>query len=55
MSHTQNTAALELNVFFTGIHRLLATSKGRSLFPSADHFQGQLRTPQSLYLLLVIP
>jgi hypothetical protein len=42
-------------VFFTGIHRLLVTSKGRSLFPRANHFQGQLQTPQSLYLLLVIP
>jgi len=42
-------------VFFTGIHLLLVTSKGRSLFPRANHFQGQLQTPQSLYLLLVIP
>ena len=55
MSHAQNTTALELNVFLTGIHRLPITSKGRSLFLSADHFQGQLQTPQSLSLLRIIP
>jgi hypothetical protein len=37
-----------LNVFLTGIHRLLFTNKGQSAFFSASHFQGQLQTPQSL-------
>jgi hypothetical protein len=55
MSHAQNTTALELNAFLTGIHRLLVTSKGQSLFPSAYHFQGQMQTPQSLTPLRITP
>ena len=47
-SHAQNTTALQADVFFTGIHRLLVTNKERSAFPSADHCQGQLQTRQSL-------
>jgi hypothetical protein len=32
ISHAQNTTALQPNVFLTGIHLLLVTSKGRSVF-----------------------
>jgi hypothetical protein len=44
----KNTTALQLDVFVTGIHRLLVTSKGRSAFPSTKNCQGQLQTLQSL-------
>jgi hypothetical protein len=48
LSHPKHSTALQPNVFLTEIHRLLLTSKGRSTFPSANNFQGQLQTPQSI-------
>jgi hypothetical protein len=48
VSHAQNTTALQSSVFLTGIYRLLGTNKGRSAFPSADNYQGQLQSPQSV-------
>jgi len=47
ISHTQNTTALQPNVFVTGIHLLLATNKRQSAFASANLCQGQLQTSQS--------
>jgi len=46
--HSQNTTALQRNVFLTGKHRLLVISQGWSAFYSANHFQGQMHAPQSL-------
>jgi hypothetical protein len=40
--------ALQPHTFLTGIHRLLVTNKGRSALLSANHCQGQLKTPQSV-------
>jgi hypothetical protein len=37
----------------TGMHQLLVTNKGQAPFPSADHCQGQLQTPQSLAVYTV--
>jgi hypothetical protein len=36
--------------FLTVIYQLLVTNKARSVFPSANHCQGQLKTPQFLTL-----
>jgi hypothetical protein len=47
ISHPQNTTTLHPNVFFTGIHWLLVTGKGRCAFPGVNHCQGQRQTPQS--------
>jgi len=49
-SHSQNTTALQADVFITRIPRLLFTSKGRSASSILNHCQGQLKTPQSLSL-----
>jgi len=38
--------SLQPNVFVTGVHRLLVTRNGRSVFSSVNHSQGYLRTPQ---------
>jgi len=46
-SHTQNTTALQPNEFFIAMHRLLSQTRGWSVFPSANHSQGQLETLQS--------
>jgi hypothetical protein len=35
-------------VLLTWIFRLLVTNKERSAFPGANHYQGQLETPQSV-------
>ena len=35
--HAQNTTALQLGLFVTGIFWLLVTSTGRLVFPSANH------------------
>jgi hypothetical protein len=40
--------ALQHNVFLTVIHRLLVTKKTALAFPSANKYQGQLQTPQSV-------
>ena len=45
-SHTQNTTALQPNIFSTAVYRLVVTHKGRFAFYSANHCQGQLKTPQ---------
>jgi hypothetical protein len=47
-THKQSATALQPIVFLTGIERLLVTSKGRVAALSANHRQGQLKTPQSL-------
>ena len=48
ISHGQNRTAIRCNVFLTVIHRLLVANWERSPFPSANHCQGQLQTPQSV-------
>ena len=48
ISHAQDTTTLQPNVFLTGIYWALGNNKELSAFPSADHSQGQLQTPQSL-------
>jgi hypothetical protein len=48
--HAQNTTALQLDLFLTGIHQSLVTNKEVSAFPSANHCQGQLQSLQSLYI-----
>jgi len=45
ISHSQNTTALEPKVLLSGIPRFLVTNKGRSAFPSANHWQGKLQSP----------
>ena len=39
ISHAQSTTVLQSTAFFTGIHRLLVTNKGRSAFPSPNNCQ----------------
>ena len=51
ISHAQNTTALQLNIFLSGIYRLLIRSKGPSAFPSANNCQGQPQTPESLSVI----
>jgi len=46
ISHAQNTTALECSVYLTVIHCLMVTSKEQSVFPSVNHCQGPLQTPQ---------
>jgi hypothetical protein len=53
MSHKQNMTPLQPSLFVTGIHGLLVTSNRMSSFPSADHCQGQLKTPQSLPVISI--
>jgi hypothetical protein len=48
LSHPKHSTALQPNVFLTGTHRLLLTSKGRSTSCGANNCQGQLQTPQSV-------
>ena len=36
------------------MHRLLITNKGRSAFPCENHSQGQLQTPQSVSVHIVL-
>lgn len=50
ISHAQNTTALQLNVFLTGIRQFLVADKGRSSFPSTN-LEGQLQTPEVLSVL----
>jgi len=50
VSHEQNATTFQPYVFVTGIRRLLVTSKGRSAFYSADHYQGQQQNQKSLYV-----
>jgi hypothetical protein len=51
LSHTHRTRLhFRPSIFLTGINPLLVASKGRPAFRSADHCQGQLQTPQSLYV-----
>jgi hypothetical protein len=56
-SHAQNTTALLLNVFLTGIHRLLVTNKGGLAFHSENRFQGQMQSPQfvSVFISFSLP
>jgi hypothetical protein len=46
LSHAQNTTAVQPNIFLKAIHLLLFKNKGRSPFPRAKKYQGQLQTPQ---------
>jgi hypothetical protein len=39
ISHAQSTTVLQSSAFFTGIHRLLVTNKGRSAFLSPHNCQ----------------
>jgi hypothetical protein len=48
MMMKNKTTALKPDVFFTELHRLLVTNNGGSTLRSANTFQGQLQTPQSL-------
>jgi hypothetical protein len=52
ISSAQNTTALQLNVFLNVINQLLVTNKGVVVFRSANIYQGQLQTPQSLTIPL---
>jgi len=46
--------ALQTNIFLNGIHPLQITKEGRSSFPRASHFQGQLQTPQSVSTTILL-
>ena len=48
----QSTTALQPNVFLTTVPRFVVTNIGRSHFPSANHCQIQLQTPQSVIIPL---
>jgi hypothetical protein len=48
ISEAQNTTVLQPNVFLTETHCVLVTNNGQSSFPSPNHFQGQIKTPQSV-------
>jgi hypothetical protein len=54
VSNAQNTTALQSSVLSTGIHRLLVTNKGRSSIPSADNYQGQPQSPQSVSVVYLL-
>jgi hypothetical protein len=45
LTRTQNTTALQPNVFLSGMNRLRVTNNLRSAFPKANICQGQLQTP----------
>jgi len=45
--------ALQPNIFLNGIHPLQVTKEGRSSFPSASQFQGQLKTPQLVSITIL--
>jgi hypothetical protein len=51
-SHAQNTTELQPKVFFNWNTSVTGHRKGQSAFPSANHCQGQLQTPQSLTVCL---
>ena len=51
-THTQNTTALKPNVILTAIRRLSVTNNRRLAFPSANNYQGQLKTLQSVSVLI---
>jgi hypothetical protein len=51
ISHAQNTSSLQANAFLTGLYQLMVTNKARSAFPSTNHYQGQMQTPQSVSVL----
>ena len=52
--HAQNTTALQPKLFLTGLHQLLVTSKGRSILPSPNHCQGQLKIRQSVSIFSLL-
>jgi hypothetical protein len=52
ISHEQNPTAFQAKLFLIGILRLLVTSKRRPAFSSAKHYQGRLKAPQLVTVLI---
>jgi hypothetical protein len=51
-SHAQNTTERQTNIFLSWVNRLLFQNMGGAVFPSPNNCQGQLKTPQSLFVFL---
>ena len=50
---TKHDCTYSLVVFLTRLHRLLVTNKRRPAFSNANNCQGQLKTPQSVSVILM--